>query len=625
MNNELSFILKFINTSGVLVNDIDISNYIKSYSLDDIKFMDEETLMNEARKCSIEAVNIFPIIEQYITSAGEYAYIKEDIQLQNVNYYNQQEIDTGLDGHQNRRVKFIVPFYNSPNDITQVNTVFPSTYDPNPGTNVNIDGLTVPKIINLIPARDYTEEHYYDYDREYIIRKPVYYSVIVDVYKGNINIQSNHIYRGILEIDSYSYDYKTRSLNMSFVDGFGVLIECMEALGTYHSFYQGVYQSGTRLSEIVDIIPTIVGKFYSRLTNVFVFDITAVDSSKSISVIIRGSWDRNEGSFYFNINGFGTSPQINSIELSGSELIPPLNPIPYYINVSGTVYYLYCINVFCQFDAPNNIMKVIIETLFVENTSWTNIKREYYYEFYVFNTLGLVNYSYAESITDWYNYLYERDGIIAYGFTEIYFNHNFHYSEGFDLINTFPADDYSFDAGNFPYIIQNAIPFTFPLMYEASNVGFNRSMSVKEVMKTFMLTLGMSVSTRGATVSGKRYAPDVNDNIHELDDYQILSINKDTNVYEKPDLQVLESLADWERRGFKPSVSNNIGIVPDTAIISTKYKITFIDKYSLPVNIGHKIRFNLTDNSTTRQVLANISSIGYESENKVKLEVYVYA
>jgi len=614
---ELTFTLKFIqyNESQGFgfydTYDIDITEKIIDFDVDAIKFVDEETLLINERKASISILNYNDTINEYKAPLIEQT---ETIETGEYDLVNNPEDENDFS---DRLIKFVVPFID---EVLDINThqnylgrrrVFPASY--NPGEN-ETDFYTPPSI-SLIPVRNHDEEEYNSYGESYVIEKPYFLNIILEVKDKSSNI----IYTGLAEIESYSYDPSTLKTSISFTDTIGIMIKCLDSWKNLPTFFQNVFNSGLTLNDSYDIAQKTVNAMYPQLSGIFYFPYyTSGCGRYLINMQMRCGMHHEHTEYrvwlYDIING-GNPINLPTFYREGRER-------PYILsnsNITGNIeefwqdeYNIYITSTESAEFAIDFVEKFKFNTECIVNVIKFHIS---------ILESSLITLEVTENTFNMLDSDYEswRDGIYYPNWTNLLFENGW---ENFHFNGYIPWESYIYggemEVNNIEIQFGEIDENLFNIISLCNDEGFNTNPDVLSVFKMLLFSRIIVPYTDGYSISFTRFQyPETPNNT--LDGYYITKISINDSYYETPDLKDFEQITDWDRKKIKQKIKDKMNIIESSLI--KKYTINISSAINKIYKLGDKIHIYNVDDINTDGIDIIVTSIQY-SRDDIKVEGY---
>lgn len=597
--SNLVFKLLFLPQSNPSPYDInctqvDISENVLSFSIDPIQLIDKDTLMISERKASIVVANLKDYFDQYAFS------LEEQIDTTYYNYgVNTIEYDLSHDGESltDRPVMFMLPFFNidtgNPNYLNG-RLIFPASYNPD----------SEPKKIHYAPIRYWHEEPYNSYTDEYIIEKPIFFSVLLDIYENDILI-----FRGVCTIDSYQYSYKDNKLSLSFTDANGIAIRLFDNMKNIQTYFQNVFNSGIMLADMGTIIYDTFRKIYPQFNNLFYIPRKILIPSNETRVL--------ELQYNFEIGSSSGTPD---------EPFPLDTPTTHRISITDTINSLF---IYPDIVVSTEPISTKYRRMFSDGA---NQLVNYYPTFFIVCLNSVDSNIITITAIEGFNYQTEYRIIgkmirinidKVYGnLTKIVYDINQYFSDETDyedyyeditnnniiLISDFnyydtmngPSDDLlmrttysegatiSFDQSSTSgkNHKEDEIEDIFAL---CNDEGFNINPDTKDAIKVYLLSNLLAMYTIGNSMVLKPFIFN-NEFTHEIDSYYIIDLQSKKEYYERPNLDVIESVTDWFNKKIKDKIEKAINFMDEN--MATKYNISIASStFSNYLDVGSVVRF----------------------------------
>lgn len=614
---ELTFTLKFIyyNESQGFgfydTYDIDITEKVIDFDVDAIKFVDEETLLINERKASISILSYNDTINEYKAPLIEQTETMETGELDLV---NNPENDNDFS---DRLIKFVVPFIdevldsNAHQNYLERRRVFPASY--NPGENE--EDFKVPPSISLIPVRNHDEEEYNSYGESYVIEKPYFLNIILEVKDKSSNI----IYTGLAEIESYSYDPSTLKTSISFTDIIGIMIKCLDSWKNLPTFFQNVFNSGLTLNDSYDIAQKTVISMYPQLSGIFYFPYyTSVYGRYLINMQMRCGMNHNyteykvwlydiiNGNNLINLPTFYREGRERPYILSNSDITGNIEKFwqdEYNIYISSTESAEFAIDFVEKFKFNTECIVNVIEFHISITESYLITSEATGY------TLNMLDSDYeswrdGKYYPNWTNLLFEN------GWENLHFNEKIvwgSYTYGGEMA----VNNIEIQFGEIDENLDN-------IRSLCNDEGFNVNPDVLSVFKMLLFSRIIVPYTDGYSISFTRFQyPEIPNNT--LDGYYITKISINDSYYETPELKDFEQITDWDRKKIKQKIKDKMNII-DSSLIK-KYTINISSAINKIFKLGDRIHIYNIDDINTYGIDIIVTSIQY-SRDDIKVEGY---
>lgn len=578
---------------------IDISENVLSFSIDPIQLIDKDTLMMSERKASIVVANLKDYFDQYAFS------LEEQIETTYHNYgSNVVEYDLSHDGETttDRPIMFMVPFFNIETGNTNYlngRMIFPASY--NPGED---NDATIPPSISFAPIRYWYEEPYNSYTDEYIIEKPIFFSVLLDIYENNILI-----FRGVCTIDSYQYSYKDNKLSLAFTDANGIAIRLFDNLKNIQTYFQNVFNSGIMLSDMGTVLHDTFRKIYPQFDNLFYIPRKMILPGQDIRIL--------ELQYTFEIgSGEGTPDEPLPIDMPTNHIISitdTINSQYIYPNVvistepvstkyrrmfsdgaNNLVNYMPTFFIVCINRVDSNVITITAIEGFNYQSEYRIVGKIIRIKIdKVYGSLTKIVYNIDQYFSDESDYEDYYENITS---NNIILINDFNY---YDTMNG-PTDDLlirttysegatiSFDnsssVGKNPK--EDEIEDIFAL---CNDEGFNVNPDTKDAIKVYLLSNLLAMYTVGNSMVLKPFIFNT-EYTHEIDSYYIVDLQSKKEYYERPNLDVIESVTDWFNKKIKDKIEKAINFMDE--VMATRYNISIASSnFNNYLDVGSVVRF----------------------------------
>ena len=599
---DLSFLLiKYVD--GVKT-EIDINENVIDFDIDSLSLVDESTLMYKERKANLSLTGIY----NEINSIKE--FIEEKTILQSTNISNQIEYDLSYDGEtiSDRPIMFVSPIHyqhiSGNNNYNKI--VFPASYNPDYHH------------VALCPGRYYHEEEYNSYDNEYVIDKPFFYNFFLEVKQGDIVI-----YFGVCEIDGYLYNPKEDTLSMSFTDGNGVIIKCLDKLKNIQTYYQNVPFSGIMMNDLAAIIPKIVQRMYPDIYDRLVFNnnINYFKDRLGLRLSYNAGLETNPDNTYLS---YPTKYRCNIFDENTNQMIMEIlvngDSRDYaYIEYNNYQYFQHTLSFLTKMES--NMLIVKFHELFEYQGSFRLLET-------TINILinfvdGHISYDYSHEymMFDEYNitYPFYIQELESDGFSVVYENPNwFSQSSISGSLYMLLRKMFSFNT----YIVNqddNTGSDIEEIVALCNDEGFNTNPDTIVAFKIYLMSRCKSIMTLGNEITFPSFA--YGNNTIEINDEYIEDIAISEMPYDKPSLDVINNITNYREKKIKQKIENWIGLITDVFV--TKYSISLIYVDDINLFVGDIIYIRSMNNGIIdlKNVRIVIISVKYEKTN-VRIEGY---
>ena len=622
-----------------IIASFDATRAVKTIDIDPIKFIDEDTLMVSERKCTITFGNIY----------NSYKYVKDRLDTieeliatvhKNFNSYYWDNYGIDYDDINNTRIiNYIKPVIKLKDDTLYSDLALHILAYP-------VYYLTS-NSIGYIPIINEDEDKYNRYDEVYKKERGKYHNILVEVY-----FYDKLQYVGVALVNTLKFNIKSQEWSLEFTDAIGVMITCLDKLGSLPSLYQDVDYSGLFLKHLYDIPKITIEMMYPTLRDIFNYKGFYTYYGSSITLTVKCTYGVNHSSlgclYDFKLEDSNGAIAINTLPSNnGYRLAPRVD------NTDGGGFPFYQYEKYIHYrvrkdNQNNNIAE--IDVLFTEiyrerndsSGQWLNnyhILRTslqivfglssciYYcgnrnmdtiwgYDDYV-DVLDVVLFEYMNKIGgSWIN-----SGISADWDTGVYPGAIASYNYGFTATNPI-----TFGTSPTPsQEMQN-------LFTAYNDEGFNSQISILDAYKLHLLSKVETIYSRGYDIIRKPFKKSTTTNFTVNGRY-IKELTIEPYYYEKPDLSVIENITNWEgktkdelhtRVNLKDWTASLMETIPPGQTEKITVAIILKDTYYNDIEIGNKIRiyplyYCLPDEPTTNELYFIVTSIKW-SLNELTLE-----
>lgn len=628
--------------------ELDITENILDFSIDPLQLVDKDTLMIGERKATIKLANMKSVFDAIAFP------LEEIVETTYFNYgSNSIEYDLSHDGETttDRIISFLVPFFNvftNNQNYLDGRMMFPVSYNPGGdetteietsggfwgglfGNNTSITHNVTSPTIHFVPVRQWYEDPYNSYVDEYIIDKPFYYSVILDIYENQV-----HLFRGLCVISGYQYSYNNSQLSLEFTDANGIIIRLLDKMGNIQTYFQNVFNSGIMLADLGTILHDMFNSIYPQIKNLF-----TIPRKESITGIMNIDYQYELGSHGDSHENLPIeAPTIHKIHIqdTGSnmfnfpDIVLDLQPIL-------TKYRM------LQSEGTTSLMPYNPEFLIVvisnkESTSFSitsiegfNYQSEYVIKGYIFNIVINPLYGTIDFVLNEINNHFTDEGDYENYYQNVTSNCAEILISEFDYYNLLigPSDDILlrtiFSCGtqiNFSLEEQKQSDMTKSESIEdvfalCNDEGFNINPDTKDAVKVFLLANLLTIHTVGKNMMFRPFAYSTSVT-QIIDSYFIKDISEKKEYYERPNLDAIESVTDWFYKQIKYKIEKLIQFIEEELV--TIYNISIASYlYNVPIDVGSVVRFSNFEHSDVEYIDVLVTSINYEKD-EVRIEGY---
>lgn len=611
-----------------IIASFDATRAVKTIDIDPIKFIDEDTLMVSERKCTITFGNIY---NSYKYVKDRLNTVEEDTLSVPYNIFGGVEYDIV---NTTRMINFLVPFTllrdrDLYDDLGQNIFTYPVYY------------LTSDDI-SYIPFVDEGEDKYNKYDEYYQVERGKYHNILVEVY-----FYDKLQYVGVALINTLKFNIKSQEWSLEFTDAIGIMITCLDKLGSLPSLYQGVDYSGLFLKHLYDIPKLTIESMYYDFMDIFNYKGFYTYYGSSLTLTVRCTYGSNHTYTYYDFKLEDTQSQIviNTIpNNNGYKRLQRTNNTPF-PGANTYQYEKYIYYKVCKDSQNNNIAE--IDVLFFEvyrgrtGSEWNSnyhivrtalqivfglkdciyyrgrqsVESSSYSSYYTLLSLAITKYMNDIGGT-WIN-----SGISADWDTGVYPGAIASYNYGFTATNPI-----TFGTSPTPsQEMQN-------LFTAYNDEGFNSQISILDAYKLHLLSKVETIYSRGYDIIRKPFKKSTTTNFTVNGRY-IKELTIEPYYYEKPDLSVIENITNWEgktkdelhtRVNLKDWTASLMETIPPGQTEKITVAIILKDTYYNDIEIGNKIRiyplyYCLPDEPTTNELYFIVTSIKW-SLNELTLE-----
>jgi hypothetical protein len=622
---NLKFVLRFIkrrdNGDYYTVNH-DITEYVKGFNIDPLKFFDDDTLLISERKAKISGLCIRELIESNIEEISQSPEIIETDEYDlNFNPINESDFSQ-------RKVLFLAPFLERIDSMYQWiykdgKIVFPASYNPGedePNNHVNPN-------IHLVPVRYWHENEYNSYSESFVIEKPVFCNIVLEVTN-----KENIVYTGLGEIESISYNPSGKETSISFTDIVGIFIHCLDSFKNLPTFYQNVYNSGLILNHTYELGSLVLNNLYPQLTGIFsVQNLYNSAGTHTIRAVMKCGKD-NEGDIipahykiiiqsvnddFTYIHNYEVSPNTYMRQLNYFRDVPYVYVKGYgglrfrqheyhiYLSSSGEGWYTIT---FCEaFKRSNTVFfKTIDIIIHIESANNISVENMFYEDVVPLDTYNnQIIPVISQNTVELYKDLNWTDKKYGTGNNEAILYGSVQYGGAVE------STAYMFDMNN----INNDIIDIVPL---CNDEGFNTNPDLLSVYKIGLFANGVMPVSSGYNLIHKQFAYSGNPN-KIIDGYYILEINITKGYWEKPELSDFEQITDWDRKKIKSLLLSKINII--SADMTNNYNIKISSACNIFLELGDMIKIVNIDDINTEGIEVVLTSINY-TKNGIEVEGY---